>query len=151
MKLCISAALMVCLFAGAAPATKSVTKIPSDVQKLQGTWKLVGGEMEGKTMTEEQLKTGKLIIRGDQFTITLPGQGTSTGVQTLNATKLPKTIDIKDESGVNAGKSARGIYELKGDEFRVTFAPSNKARPTQFKTKPGSECWSHVWSREEQK
>jgi uncharacterized protein (TIGR03067 family) len=148
MKLCIAAALVVCLFAGAdAPKTKA----PSDVLKLQGTWKLVGGEMDGKAMTEDQLKTGKLVIRGNQYTITLPGKDTLTGTEILNSAKSPKTINITDDSGPYAGKTLFGIYELNGDEFRVAFAPHDKSRPTEFKTKPDSGCWIHVWNRVKQK
>jgi uncharacterized protein (TIGR03067 family) len=148
MKLCIAAALMVCLLAGAdAPKTKT----PTDVQKLQGTWKLVAGEMDGKAMTEDQLKTGKLVIRDNQYTITLPGKDTFTGTEILNSTKSPKTINVTDDSGPNAGKKLLGIYELKGDEFRVAFAPSDKSRPTEFTTKPGTGSWMHLWKRVKQK
>jgi hypothetical protein len=52
-----------------------------------------------------------------------------------------------DASGPNKDKTCLGIYELKGDKFRVAFAPPGKARPTKFATAPNSGQWMHVWKR----
>jgi uncharacterized protein (TIGR03067 family) len=114
---------------------------------LQGTYKLIGGEADGKGLEEKDLKDGKLVIRGDHYTVTLAGQDTITGTQTVNPTKEPKTIDIKDDRGANKGKICLGIYELKEDEFHVVFAPPGKPRPTRFATAPKSGQWKHVWKR----
>lgn len=116
-------------------------------ETMQGTWKLVSGEADGKALTEKQLKDGKLVIKGDHYTVTLEGKGTSTGVQKLDPKAKTKTIDIKDDSGPNKDKTCLGIYELKGDELHVAFAPTGKARPSKFTTAPDSGHWMHVWKR----
>jgi uncharacterized protein (TIGR03067 family) len=120
---------------------------PKGEKALQGTWKLSAGEADGKALPEKQLKDGKLVVKGDDYTVTLADIGTVKGTQKLDPTKEPKTIDIKDASGPNKDKTCLGIYELKGDEFRVTFAPPGKARPTKFATAPDSGQWMHVWKR----
>ena len=114
---------------------------------LQGTWKLISGEADGKALSEKDLKGGKLVFKGDMYTVTLAGKDTVTGTQKLDPTKEPKTIDITDASGPNKGKTCQGIYELKGDEFRVAFAAPGKARPTKFATSADSGQWLHVWKR----
>ncbi|MDB5341415.1 MAG: hypothetical protein JWN70_7034 [Planctomycetaceae bacterium] len=116
-------------------------------ETLQGTWKLVSGEADGKALTEKQLKDGKLVIKGEKYTVTIEGRGTTTGVQKLDPKAKPKTIDIKDDSGANKDKTGLGIYEVKGDELHVAFAPAGKPRPTKFTTAPDSGHWMHVWKR----
>ena len=120
---------------------------PKGEKALQGTWSLSAGEADGKALPEKQLKDGKLVLKGDDYTVTLADIGTVKGTQKLDPTKEPKTIDIKDASGPNKDKTCLGIYELKGDEFRVTFAPPGKPRPTKFATAADSGQWMHVWKR----
>lgn len=114
---------------------------------LQGTWKLISGEADGKAIVEKQLKDGKLVIKGNHYTVTLADRGTVTGTQKLDPKKELRTIEITDESGSNKGKTCLGIYELKEDEFHVAFAPPGKPRPTKFTTAPDSGQWKHVWKR----
>lgn len=114
---------------------------------VQGTWKLISGEAQGKALAEKDIKNAKLVIKGDEYHFTLDGGEAITGTQTLDSTAKIKTIDIKDASGANKGKTCLGIYELKGDEFRVSFAPAGNARPTKFSTAPDSGNWVHVWKR----
>lgn len=37
----------------------------------EGSWKLSKGEADGKALTEEQLKGGKLVIKGDNYKLTM--------------------------------------------------------------------------------
>jgi uncharacterized protein (TIGR03067 family) len=116
----------------------------------QGVWLLSGGEADGKMLTARQLQGGKLVINGDQYTVTMAEQGTVTGTQKLDATQQPKTIDIVNADGPQKGQPCFGIYELEGNEFRVVFASPGGARPTSFETTPGSGQWMHVWTRVEE-
>lgn len=118
-----------------------------DAEALQGTWRLTAGEANGKALTDKDLKDGKLVLKGDRYTVTLAEKGTLTGTQKLDPKKEPKTIDIVDASGSDKSKTSLGIYDLKGDEFHVVFALSGKARPTKFATEPDSGQWLHVWKR----
>lgn len=116
-------------------------------ESLQGTWSLCAGEADGKTLSEEQLQDGKLVIQGDRYSVTLGDSEPVTGVQKLAQTEGTMTIDITDVDGPRKGQTCLGIYELKGDEFRVAFAQPGKARPSNFSTKPDSGCWVHTWKR----
>ena len=120
---------------------------PKKEMTPQGAWTLVAGETNGNELSEKQLKGGKLVIDGDQYSVTVAGKEAVTGTQKLDSLKSPKTIDITNASGPDKGKTCLGIYELKGDEFRVAFAPPGKARPSKFATKPDSGQWMHVWKR----
>lgn len=118
-----------------------------DDAALQGVWQLTSGEANGKTILDVQLKGGKLVIEGDHYSVTLAEVGTLTGTQKLGSTGEFKTIDITDDNGPNKGHTCLGIYELKGNEFRVIFAVPGKPRPTRFTTTPDSGQWMHVWKR----
>jgi uncharacterized protein (TIGR03067 family) len=133
--------------AGVAVGLLIAADAPKTEESPQGTWKLSAGEVEGNALSDQQLKDGKLVVKGDDYTVTLADAGTVTGTQKLDPTKEPKTIEIVDASGPGKGKACLGIYELKGDEFRVVFASPGKPRPAKFTTAPDSGQWMHVWKR----
>jgi uncharacterized protein (TIGR03067 family) len=118
-----------------------------DLKKSEGTWTLSSGEVDGKALTEKQLKGGQLVIRSDHYTVTLADQEVITGTQTFNSEKTPRTVDISDDSGPYKGKTCLGIYEFRGSEFRCVFSPPGKDRPSQFKTAADSGQWLHVWKK----
>lgn len=137
--------------AGLLMAAALKAEVPNDAHALQGTWRLSAGEADGKALPEKQLEEGKLVIKGDDYTVVLADRGTVTGTQKLDPTTKPKTIDIMDSSGPDAGKTCLGIYELQGDEFRVAFAPPGQPRPAKFSTTAAdSGPWMHVWKRVKQ-
>ena len=117
-------------------------------EKLNGSYVGGGGETNGKPFNKEDLKDFKLIIKGSQYTLNA-GTGESVeGIQTVDVTKSPKTIDATDGSGRNKGKTILGIYEINGDEFKVSFSMPGKPRPTKFTTeKDESGQWVHIWKR----
>lgn len=123
---------------------------PKTEESLQGAWQLSRGEAEGKALTKEQIKDGKLVIEDDRYTVTLAGMEKITGTQKLDPTQKLKSIDITDASGSSKGKTSLGIYKIERNEFHVVFAQPGKARPTKFATLPDSGQWMHVWDRVKQ-
>jgi uncharacterized protein (TIGR03067 family) len=117
-------------------------------EKLNGSYVGGGGETNGKPFNKEDLKDFKLVIKGGQYTLNA-GTGESVqGIQTVDTTKSPNTIDATDGSGRNKGKTILGIYEINGDEFKVSFSMPGKPRPTKFSTeKDESGQWVHIWKR----
>lgn len=148
MRWSIATALVVSLLMGPHAPTADD---PKGEKTFDGTWSLSSGEADGKKLTAKELKDGKLVIKGADYTVTLADKGTVKGTQKPNPKTDPKSIDITDSDGPNKGKTCLGIYELKGDEFRVVFAPPGKPRPTKFATAADSGQWMHVWKRVKQK
>jgi uncharacterized protein (TIGR03067 family) len=116
-----------------------------DLEALQGTWRLVTGEIGGRKMTAEELKQAKLVFKGDHYTVRRGTGPTVVGTAKLNSAKTPKTIDITDVNGPYEGKTLLGIYAVKGDELKECFAPPGEARPAKFVTQTGSSQFLHVW------
>jgi uncharacterized protein (TIGR03067 family) len=112
---------------------ENIPETKKDMEGLQGTWR------ESKMIT--------VVVKGDRMSRidSRPGQEeTIQGTITIN----PKTkaIDWPMETGLGAGHTMRGIYELKGDNLRIIFfgGPKDK-RPKTFDEKDG---WLLVLKRE---
>ncbi|HKI36657.1 MAG TPA: TIGR03067 domain-containing protein [Gemmataceae bacterium] len=121
-----------------------------DRAKLEGTWKLVSYEEDGKAMSAEDVKKVSLMVKGDKFTLKLPEE-TVEGSSKRDATKKPKEIDTTPAKGRFEGKTLLGIYELSDDTYKACFAPPGKDRPKEFSSKKESGNILFVFKREKAK
>jgi len=96
-----------------------------DDDAIQGTWLPSTAELAGMPFPEEVRKTIK-----------------------LNPKAKPKELDINGTDGPNKGKTILAIYELDGDTLRVCYDLGGKNRPTEFKTKEGSQLFLVTYKRE---
>ena len=124
-----------------------VQKVESskELKPLQGTWKLVAGEIGGRKMTTEEVEKSKLVFKGDHYKVRRGNGPKVTGTVAVDPAKDPKTIDITDSDGPNKGKTLLGIYAVDGNELKECFAAPGEARPTKFATQTGTAQFFHVW------
>lgn len=119
-----------------------------DAKKMDGTWTMVSGEEEGgKALPADVVKKAKLVIKGDTHDVVV-GDKVFKGTQKLDTSKKPMEIDSSDTEGPWKGKTAKGIFDLKDDTFKVCFAAPDKDRPKEFSTKTGTGVLLHVWKKE---
>lgn len=118
-----------------------------ELKKLEGSYTMVSGEKDGKSLPEKTIKTAKLVIKGDQHDFRI-GDETFKGTLKVDPSKKPKTIDATDTEGPFKGKTLHGIYELDGDTFKVCFAKPGEDRPKEFSTKSGTGHILQVWKKE---
>jgi uncharacterized protein (TIGR03067 family) len=120
-------------------------------KKLQGSWELVSGEMDGKPIAEEHVKKGRIKNDGNSTTLETPHQSSKTVKATLrrlDETKKPAELDFLRLEGPSKGTLMLAIVEFDGpDKYKICFDPSGKGRPTSFSTKEGSGHLLHVWKR----
>ncbi len=114
-----------------------------DLDKLRGTWLTVSLVNDGKTLVDEKAppKIGpatKLVYDGNTWMIKVGDKTVASGAFKIDATKMPREIDIMDESGVKNDKTKLGIYELDGDTYKYCLAPAGNPRPTEFSSNAGS-------------
>jgi uncharacterized protein (TIGR03067 family) len=124
-----------------------------DLGKLQGTWSTVSLVSDGKTLVDENAPpqpgpTTKLAYKGNQWKIIVGDKTVASGVVRIDSTRIPKEIDILDETGMKNGKTKLGIYELDGDTYKYCLAPAGKPRPAEFSSKEGSGYSLGVSKRE---
>jgi uncharacterized protein (TIGR03067 family) len=118
-----------------------------EFKAMEGSWKPTMAEIAGKKFPDEVVKTIKLVIKSDQYTVTVGAQ-TDKGTVKLDPSKKPKEIDIVGTEGPNKGKTILAIYELDKDTLKVCYDLSGKARPTEFKTKADTMQFLVTYARE---
>jgi uncharacterized protein (TIGR03067 family) len=118
-----------------------------DGSALEGTWLPSTAELAGKQFPDEVLKTLKLVVKGDRYTVTA-GEEVDQGTVKLNPAAKPKQVDITGTEGPNKGKTILAIYERAADTLRVCYDLSGKSRPTEFKTREGTALFLVTYKRE---
>ena len=118
-----------------------------DSDSLQGTWLPSTAELGGKMFPDEVRKTIKLVVKEDKYTVTV-GKQVDQGTVKLNPKAKPKELDLTGTDGPNKGKTFLAIYERDGDTLRVCYDLSGKNRPTEFKTKEGTQLFLVTYKRE---
>ena len=113
---------------------------------LQGTWLPTAAELSENPFDETTLKTMKLVIDGDKYTVTA-GKSIDKGTTKIDPAAKPKTMDVIGAEGPNKGKTFLAIYELNGDSLRVCYDLTGKVRPSEFKTKKGELLFLATYKR----
>lgn len=105
-----------------------------DLKKLQGTWKVVALEVDGKAVPKEK-SPKEVVIEGKRLT----GLGPEMTL-TLDPAKKPKWVDLTFKRDGKA-YPVRAVYEVSGDELKLCIPLAEKGklfenkRPTGFETK----------------
>jgi uncharacterized protein (TIGR03067 family) len=109
-------------------APDDVTKdsAKKELEKLQGTWVLVGAEEKGHVLTEAEAKAEDqtLLIKGDKLTL-LRGKHHDTCTIRLDPSKKPAWMDLI----FDGDKANHAIYSLEGD--KLTICVSYKYGPNK--------------------
>jgi uncharacterized protein (TIGR03067 family) len=132
--------LAVSLFAASALAARAA----DDLKAMSGTWKPTKAELAGRPMPPPGLKSITLKMDGANYEViveTEKGPSPDKGTVTIDSAAKPKGMTVTGVTGPNAGKSFPAIYELTGDTLRICYDLSGAARPTEFKTAPGTKLY----------
>ena len=105
-----------------------------ELQKFQGTWLVESQELDGKTAKTEEFKTRTFFCGADVFVIRKDGELLQLGLQRVDPSKSPKTINATITKGLYQGETMLGIYEIDGDRLKVCFDIEGQNRPSEFKT-----------------
>jgi len=102
-----------------------------EIKKLQGEWQITGMEREGNEIPSDSLKDVLVDIQGTAYKL-INVDNEHGGTFSVDGSKEPKQMDIKQETGPGGARVLKGIYELKGDTFRVCYAQEGEERPRTF-------------------
>ena len=113
------------------------TPLAQPTAKLDGTWRAVAAERDGKSATD--VIGHRLTFAGGKFTITRDDKTLYAGTYRTDPARRPAQIDFNNTNAGPKG-SWKGIYELNGVELKTCDnAPDTaKARPTTFAAPAGS-------------
>jgi uncharacterized protein (TIGR03067 family) len=129
----------------AQPSRQDLVK--QDLNGIQGTWKIVALEVDGKQAPAEIVATLKLVFKDDTLTFT-PGEPSFTNYKfKLDPATKPAGFAMTHTDGTQKGETDKGIYALEGDRLKICFCLSGKI-PKEFTAKAKSGQWMYSLERE---
>lgn len=148
----VAAALaLLCSIASLPAAEVGGSEAEKELQKLQGTWVMVSGELDGKNAADEHVTRSKVVYEGQKGLLVVPNQHHEPivfEIVKLDTTKSPKEMHFIRRSGPNAGKTIIAIYEFEGDhQYKFAFDPTGSTPLKEFATKEGTGHIRNTWKR----
>ncbi len=101
----------------------------TDRDRIQGSWKGVKLEVQGKAAPAEVIEKGKYVFKDKKLTMFDGDKNVGESEFTLDPDKNPKTIDLVATQGPGKGRKMLGIYRI--DDDSLTLCVGEK-RPTEF-------------------
>jgi uncharacterized protein (TIGR03067 family) len=122
-----------------------------ELDRLQGTWKAVTVEENGRAAPVEVAKSFRLILSGDQAQ--LRGRvndrfATATYKVRLDPTTEPKSIDLDPVGVTTPGGAVRGVYEITRDVLKLRLGKPGQKRPPGFALKTDKDTTVLVLQRD---
>ena len=111
----------------------------TDLQNLQGAWRVTALEMNGAAMPAAMLANAKIVVDGTRFT-SLGMSAVYEGEMTIDETTNPKSFSLKFAAGPELGAVNRAIYALDGDSWRLCLNIAGGPAPMAFATRMGDGC-----------
>jgi RNA polymerase sigma factor (sigma-70 family) len=111
-------------------------------QKLQGEWESVELEIQGTKGTEEEAKSLRISIKGDEVTVRFSTNGPDrpgrkSTLKRLDPTKSPMEMDLLALERREKGMTQHCIFSLDKGRLQLCAPLFSDKRPTEFKTKAG--------------
>jgi uncharacterized protein (TIGR03067 family) len=136
MKLHALAILGIGLLLGAdKPANDAVQK---ELKKLEGEWQTLSVERDGTKLPSANFDDERVIIKGNQLTVTKRGKFMQRATLTVDPTANPKTYVKTVTEGINKGMKSHAIYEVDGDTLRECRTSADKDLPKEFTSQNGA-------------
>jgi uncharacterized protein (TIGR03067 family) len=112
-------------------------KVPSDLERLQGTWLHVHREHPGGQVLATVNETA--TYTGDRLTLKKDGVVYGRGIVTIHPERSPRTMDTQnlDGEGKPVGQPHHGIYKFENDRLILCLSNQGDERPTEFTTTSG--------------
>lgn len=116
------------------PAKENAAK--QEMEKLQGTWRLVSEAIAGEKSDVTTYRV-EWVFKGDQVTITIDGKkelAIRTRYRLLPSTR-PKGFDLMERNDKRV--ASRAIYSLEGDTLTMAHFRMSEERPKDFRPSRG--------------
>jgi len=111
----------------------------TDLNRLQGSWRVVSIEQDGKpSMATEKVMW---VFSDDDLVIEIAGMAKSKCRINLGPNTRPKAINRYFTTAIEDDLilcTQRGSYRLDGEMLWICFGEAEKDQPTEFASKPGS-------------
>lgn len=118
----------------------------NDLDALQGVWRPVSVESDGKLVARHHFENATLMIEGSRFSLENPlpdAQQTIKGTLRINEAALPKQLILT----LDDGRLIEEIYEFDHQRLTVCYPTRHGNRPSEFATAPNSGLSLVVYER----
>jgi uncharacterized protein (TIGR03067 family) len=148
------------MFGAAALADPPAASSGGDLDKLQGYWKPLQCETEGKAMMPADImKQVTVVFDKSEYHLYFKDSKTDKDGKpiifrlalaniALDPSAAPKGITFEFADGPQKGKRCHGIYELSGNQLKMCYGPAEKPRPAKFESPSGSGYFLETWARQ---
>jgi uncharacterized protein (TIGR03067 family) len=116
----------------------------NDAKMLQGEWRIVDMEMDGK-VSRRDVTGAPIIFTGDELSFA-DFFGPEKMKFRLDSGKSPRELHLTLANGKFKGKTIRCIYSLENGELKLCL-PSPETRATEFKTKADTKLYLVTYKR----
>jgi uncharacterized protein (TIGR03067 family) len=132
----------------------------SDLDKLQGYWKPLQCDYEGKPqMPTEVMKQVTVVFDKSEYHLYFKDSKTDKDGKpiilrlalanvALDESTTPRTITFEFADGPLKGKKSHGIYELAGNQLKVCYGSTDRPKPTKFESPASSGYFNETWARQ---
>jgi uncharacterized protein (TIGR03067 family) len=123
-------------------------KAKKDLEFMQGTWELHALEINGKTLSLDQLAGLVLVVKKDVYKTTLKDQTLFTFRIQLDPGKNPRAIDMTMEKD-GTETTVKAIYVIENGMLKICRpVRGDQERPTQFATWPDTDYLVATWKKQ---
>jgi uncharacterized protein (TIGR03067 family) len=106
-----------------------------ELAKLQGAWKIVTHERDGKPVATD--KNARVVMNGNKFVTKAGDKVLREGTLKLDPAQKPPAIDVTYTEGPFKGQTLKGVYELDGDSWKICYGEPGEERPKQIPARAG--------------
>jgi uncharacterized protein (TIGR03067 family) len=103
------------------------------LKELEGTYKVVSIEKDGKFAEKAITDTMTVQIKGDEFVVTFSADDKKVAKIKVTPDAKLSNIDVTPQDGPDKGKTFAGIYKLEKTELTLAFSEKGD-RPKEFKS-----------------
>lgn len=121
-------------------------KVKKDLNAMQGTWDMVGLEVDGKDVPVDRLGSS-LTVKGNDYVVAIKDKKIAVTIR-LDPSKDPKEMDMIFNDGANKEKVHKAIYKVEKDMLTLCrgLNPENE-RPREFATWPNTGYFVVRWKK----
>lgn len=122
--------------------------VQEELDRLSGTWVLVGGYLDGKPLAADAVSQSRITWTGDTISTYSPHIWKDTTLATIHVNPLTKPGQMDIVYKADPRVPALAIYEWLGpDRYRIAIDRRGVSRPEEFVSQPGTGQTLHVWQR----
>jgi uncharacterized protein (TIGR03067 family) len=117
-------------------------EVLDEAKQLEGKWKVVAIEDDGRKAPEEEIKGMCCTIKDLEMQMRDAADApVEKATLKLDLTKTPRHIDLTVSEGPEKGRTIKGIFKFEKERLVICIRgpeAGDKGRPKEFKTEAGS-------------